>query len=197
MENGNYVNQLRNHIRNLTPFECGCSDLDSLCSAIIEEYDSETWRTDLVFVTSIIRLAPEYEKFHGSWNFPIRAVENWEMERETYKVFRKIESDPFTLYKYEFHNSIVTPHQWLKAEISGSPGLSGINIPEQAKFHMLYDKTQAETYLSTRTNTPWFTENEAVIKKVKGRNFKTIDLIYIPPKQWVWGIDASEMYVEL
>jgi hypothetical protein len=62
---------------------------------------------------------------------------------------------------------------------------------------MLLDENSAATYLNTRTFSPWFTPQEAMMTKVKGRNWQTIDLVYIPPKTWVWGVDAEEMYIEL
>ena len=190
---------LNEAIRNLDPFEC--SDWSALCSAVIEEYDYDTWRTSLTWVLGTIWQVKQFEKMHGSWNVPIRAVPNYQEEKSAFKVLRchrELENNHFVKqYAFEFHASYVPKNQWIKAEISGSPGLTGIKNPENAKFHMLYDERQAVAYLGTRTHSPWFQPQEAVIHKVIGREWQTIDLVYIPPKQWVWGVDANEMYVEL
>jgi len=195
----NSVEQIRQAIRNLDPFEC--SDWDALSQAIVEEYDYDNWRTSLVWIIGSIRSLKQFEKLSGSWNVPMRVVWGYQEEKPAFKVLRQrwdFKSNIFKKeYAFEFHQDTVSPGKWLDAHISGSPGLTGITIPENAKFHMLYDKRQAEAYLGTRTNTPWFTPQEAVIKEVKGKMFHTIDLVYVPPVQWVWGIDASQMYIEL
>ena len=193
------MEQIRKAIQNFDPFEC--DDFDALCSAIVEEYDADNWQISLTWTLGLIRRMKAFEKMWGSWNVPIRVVWGYQEEKPAFKVFRQhwnLDKNVFKKeYRYEFHQSVVSPGAWLKASISGSPGLTGLNNPDQAKFHLLYDKRQAEAYLGTRTDWPWFTPHEAVIKEVKGRLFQTIDLVYIPPKQWVWGIDANEMYIEL
>lgn len=193
------MEQIQKAIRNFEPFQC--DNLDTLCSAVVEEYDADNWRISLTWTLGLIRKMKAFEKMHGSWNIPIRVVWGFQEERPAFKVVRQrwdFKSNVFKKeYAFEFHQSLIPSGQWLKAEISGSPGLTGIKDPENAKFHLLYDKRQAEAYLGTRTHSPWFTPQEEVIKEVRGRMFQTIDLIYIPPVQWVWGIDANEMYVEL
>ena len=63
---------------------------------------------------------------------------------------------------------------------------------------MLWNKRQAEVYLSNRADvTAWFTSQEAVMVPVEPRSVETIDLVYVPPKLFVWGIDSKEMYVKL
>ena len=200
------VMEIRQHIRNLTPFEC--DNWDTLCSAVIEEYDT-AWRTELIWIIGGFRQTlPRIKKMKGSWNFPLRWVSDDMIGRhEAYKVFRKrwyLNKDNYIQpqLRYEFHEAPVVSRQWLQAEISGSPGLSGLTKKEEGgtggKFHMLWNKRQAEVYLSNRADvTDWFTSQEAVIVPVEPRSVETIDLVYVPPKLFVWGIDSKEMYVKL
>lgn len=199
------VQSLKEHIRNLTPFELECIHLDDLCLAIVEEFDQATWHTKLIWVLGCLRKAPAYENLSGSWNFPIKLVENWERERECYKVIRQhriFKNNVFSKkYWYEFHQAPVVGNQWIKAEISGSPGLAGLTSVKDGgtggRFHLLCNEQSASAYLGTRANDSWLTPQEAVMKKVRARKFQSLDLVYIPPKTWVWGIDSCEMYIEL
>ena len=195
------VNRIRKHIQNLTPFEC--DNWDSLCLAVVEEYDAEAWRSNLIWIIGCIRHGKLVEKMQGSWNFPLRFISDSEVkQQDAYKVFRKhwhLNSENFIVpeLRYEFHETPVVSHQWLKAEISGSPGLTGLE-KHGGRFHLLWNKEQAEAYLSTRAGaTAWFTPQEAVMVPVEGRSFDTLDLVYVPPKLFVWGIDSKEMYVKL
>lgn len=185
-------------IRYQKPFEC--TDWDVLCSSIIEEYEA-SWGTSLIWVLGSIRYLKKFEKDYGSWNVPLQWVFDCQKEKPAYKVFREHSVNTEHPLKYEFHPASVPINQWINAEVSGSPYLSGIRKKEEGghggKFHMLTDIQQATAYLNSRIDTTgWFTRQEAVIKEVKGRNFVTIDLVYSPPKTFVWGIDAEEMYVE-
>lgn len=199
------VQSLRKCIKNLIPFELDCDHLDDLCSAIIEEYEYEGWYSKLIWILGCLRHAPAYKGLSGSWNFPLRYVNDWERERECFKIIREHRTFKNNVlakeYWYEFHQAPVIGNKWLEAEISGSPGLAGLKPKEQdgtgGRFHLLCNENSASAYLSTRTNTPWFTPQEAVMKKVRGRKFQTVDLVYVPPKTWVWGVDAYEMFVEL
>lgn len=187
------VEQLQQHIRNYTPFEC--SNWNVLGEAFLNEYDP-IWGTSIVWTVGCIRSLQKFEKFRGSWNAHVKRVDNYQ-ELYSYKVFRQ----RINTFKYEFHDAEVPINTWIKAEVSGSTGLSGIKKKEDGGdggyFHMLYNESQAIAYLNTRAleNDAFFPKTEAVIKKVIGRFFCSIDLVYIPPKQFVWGIDAYEMYV--
>lgn len=207
---------LRIAIQRFLPFEC--SDWDALCQAIVEEYEAETWRHSLVWILGCIRKMKQFEHLQGSWNVPLRAVWNYQDEKPAYKVFRQPRQTSFIYrngelqlpiethkgyFEYEFHPSAVPVNQWLQCELSSSKCLTGMKPKSEGgtggRFHMLMDERQAQTYLNTRgsENDSWFTKRDGVIKQVKGRDFATIDLVYVPPKTWVWGVDANEMYVEL
>ena len=192
------VEQLQEHIRTYTPFEC--SNWNALSEAFLNEYDP-CWGISIVWTIGCVRSLQQFEKFRGSWNVHIKGLYDCQ-ERTAYKVFRQPTRSTDTFqYKYEFHESDVPINKWIQSEISGSRGLSGIKKKEEGGtggfFHMLYNQDQAAAYLNARAieNDAWFPKTEAVIKQVRGRNFQSIDLVYIPPKQFVWGIDAYEMYV--
>lgn len=193
---------LVNCIKNLHPFEC--TDWDILCDAFIEAYDPD-WMTSPIWTVSLVRGLQRFEKMQGSWNAPVRLVYDYQKERELYKVFRQhkeLKNNVFVKeISYEFHPAKVEGNKWLDCEISGSPSLTGMKPKEEGgtggRFHMIVDELQANLYLMNRVNSPWFTPQEAVVKKVKGKNFQTIDLLYVPPKLFLWGVDATNMYVEL
>lgn len=197
------VQNLREHIRNLTPFEC--DDWDALCSAIIYEYDADTWKSKLIWVLGCVRKTKQWAGTKGSYNVPLKSLYDDDGEREAYKVFRRFQELKNNIfmkeYAYEYHPKWVQPNQWLQAELSGSPDLTGLTPKEQGgtggRFHTILDKAQAVRYLNTVASNHWLPPQWAEIRPVKTRKCQTMDLVYIPPKTFVWGIDASEMYVEL
>lgn len=188
---------LRESIAKKLPFECG--NWDVLCQAIVEEYDA-SWGISITWILCGIRYLKQFEtEPGGSWNVPIKIVPFPEQERDAYKIFRKpkkgTEGSEHGLLAHEFHPAWVPKNEWLQAEISQSKNLTGLTDPEQAKFHMFYDKTQATSYLEKVADWKNYKQYDPLMQKVKGRNFLTIDLIYVPPKHFMWGIDAKELYV--
>jgi hypothetical protein len=122
-------------------------------------------------------------------------------ERTYYKVLRKTNNISKELvYQYEFHKDFVPINKWIQAEISSSDGLCGLKPKNEGgcggRFHLLLDYLQAQTYLSKRTDNEWFPKEVAEIVPVRAKKFSTIDLIYVPPTTFVWGIDSEEMYVK-
>lgn len=193
------MNELLDKIINQEPFEC--SNLDVLCSAIAEVYEP-AWGNSLIWILGCLRKMKQFEKCNGSWNVPLWHVAQTYDEVECYKVFRK--PNPLPLFPkenydeivYEFHPNKVHPNKWMQAEVSGSGRLTGL-CPESAKFHMLMNANQAFAYLESRRHCVAYHDYTPYISKVKARRLVTVDLVYSPPKQWVWGVDAKEMYVSL
>jgi len=199
---------IQENIVKTQPFEC--DDWDELCSAIIDVYDI-CWGISLVWTLGCIRWLKGVENGVGSWNIPMwKVATDPHKEIEVYKVFIAPELPvygstilPQKEIFYEFHQEKVLTNKWLKAELSGSAGLTGLENPDHARFHMLIDKNQAEFYLDSRIETQSKVERYRELYKdcypfvhpVKARNFTTVDLIYVPPISFMWGIDAKEMYV--
>ncbi len=180
------------------PFEC--NNFNELCSAVTEAYDP-SWCNSLIWILGCLRHIKQFEKCNGSWNVPLWSMNPTSVgEIDCYKVFRK--PTPLPLFPnemcdeivYEFHPKKVHTNEWIKAELSGSQRLTGL-CPKSAKFHMLINFDQAISYLASRKDCVAYRDYTPYISKVKARNVVTVDLVYIPPKQWVWGIDAKEMFV--
>lgn len=193
---------LQNHIQNLTPFEC--DNLEILQAAFFKCFFTRWDRKILDFIVKTIH---DWNKFikplRGSWNCPVFMVRDryGDEERIYYKVLRKTNNIAKELsYAYEFHNSYVPLNTWIQAEISQSSGLYGLKKKEEGgcggRFHLLLDYLQAQSYLSKRIDTSWLTKDVAEIVQVRARKFQTIDLIYVPPTTFVWGIDSEEMFVK-
>jgi hypothetical protein len=128
----------------------------------------------------------------GSWNVPMWWV-NPNINAHPYKIFRKpLKHDELV---YEFHKEAVPLNRWIEAEISSSRGLTGLETKEHAKFHMFLDSVQAASYLDIAQHSTAYKEHEPVILPVKAKNYMTVDLIYVPPTRFVWGIDAKEIKV--
>jgi len=188
---------LQEKILNQKPFDC--HDLNVLCKAIVDIYD-ESWCNSLIWLLGSIRSLKAFEYEIGSWNVPFRPVDNPRLERKAYKVFRKplIDlNDQNKKYAFEFHQSWVPTNQWITATVSSSIGLTGIYHEEFAKFHLLCDTEQAHTYLFSRSKHNLEPLYDMCICEVKATNFITIDLIYVPPTQFMWGINAKEIYISL
>lgn len=176
------------------PFEC--DDWDALCSAIINAWQP-SWGISLIWILSSIRYLKQFEKLPGgSWNVPLIWLPTNTTEQNFYKIFRKPKDPSIEGIEFEFHPCVVQTDQWLKAEISQSKYLTGFTKPEHAKFHMFYDEVQAKEYLSRNANWANYQEHTPMIMKVTARNLYTIDLIYIPPNHFMWGMDAKEMFVK-
>lgn len=198
---GPELSSLQNHIKNLTPFEC--NNIEILKVAFVKLFSS-SW--DIGSLNSLIKTLHYWDKtikpFRGSWNCPLFMVRDkyGDEERNYYKVFRKTNLVEKFPYAYEFHNSHVLLNEWIQAEISQSSQLSGLAEKEEGggggRFHLLLDYLQAHTYLSKETDTSWFPKEVAEIVQVRARKFQTIDLIYVPPTTFVWGIDSEEMFVK-
>lgn len=204
VEKNDLVANFRNHIRSNTPFEC--DDYEALLGAIFLEHRPE-WRINLMQVLVSIRdcyTVIRKGNYQGSWNCPIQYVKDvyGEGEYPFYKVLRKTNSiiSQKVPYAYEFHNACVPVNEWIQAEISASSGLYGLKPKTEGgcggRFHLLLDRLQAEAYLSKRTDAQWFTPEVATIVQVNARKFQTIDLVYVPPTTFVWGIDSEEMFVK-
>lgn len=200
---GEEVSRLRNHIQNLTPFEC--DNFSPLLLAIYQQY-SDSWKIKLPDILDCIGtwdagIKSVYPKYMGSWNCPIRWVRDLykDEEHNYYKVLRKNTISQKTTYQYEFHNSLIPKNEWIQAEISSSNGLYGLKKREEGgmggRFHLLLDYLQAQTYLSKRIDDTWFPKTIATIVPVRARKFQSIDLIYVPPTTFVWGIDSDEILV--
>lgn len=172
-----------------------CNNWDELCCSIVDSYSPE-WNISIIEILSNIRSIKKFETKSGSYNVPMWHV-NPNQELECYKIFRKPMGQPEDTLVYEFHPGQVFTNYWMKAEISGSPHLTGLTSPDQAKFHMLMGESQVHAYLNSRKNCVLFSDHTPYICKVKARNFTTVDLIYVPPTTFVWGIDAKEIYVTL
>lgn len=196
------INDLIQKIESLTAFEC--DDLDLLKDAI-SQFQKIKYGYSVEAVTSCIDMWNRDIKpfYKGSWNCPLFIVKDVyrDEERTYYKVLRKTNDTSTDLvYQYEFHKDFVPINKWIQAEISSSDGLSGL-IPKTeggcgGRFHLLLDYLQAKTYLSKRTDDTWFPKEIAEIVQVRARKFQTIDLIYVPPTTFVWGIDSEEMYLK-
>lgn len=197
----NQINDLIQKIESLTAFEC--DNLDLLKNAI-SQFQKSKYGYSLESITNCIDMwNRDIKPFHkGSWNCPLFMVRDvyGNTERTYYKVLRKINNIAKKLvYQYEFHNSHVPLNEWIQAEISSSNGLYGLKKKEDGgcggRFHLLLDYWQAQTYLSKRTD-EWLPVENTAIVPVRARKFQTIDLIYVPPTTFVWGIDSEEMFVK-
>lgn len=199
---GPELRSLQNHIQNLTPFEC--DNLEILQAAFFKCFFT---RWDRKILDSLVKTIHDWNKFikplRGSWNCPVFSVKDkyGDEERTYYKVLRKTNNIVTKLsYQYEFHREFVPINEWIQAEVSSSAGLYGLKKKEEGgtggRFHLLLDYSQAYVYLSKRTDTNWFTKEVAEIVPVRARKFQTIDLIYVPPTTFVWGIDSEEMFVK-
>ena len=202
---GEETYRLRNHIQNLTPFEC--DNIPALIVALMKEYSPE-WKSNLDDIVNYINswdvdIKSKYPKYKGSWNCPIQCVRDrfGNEERPYYKVLRKTNNIAKEfIYSYEFHESFVPVNEWIQAEISSSKSIGGLKKKEEGgcggRFHLLLDYLQAQAYLSKRTDPTWFPKEIAEIVAVRARKFQSIDLIYVPPTTFVWGIDSEEMFVK-
>lgn len=192
---------LQTHLEKLTPFEC--DNIEILKVAIFKLF-SPFWSKSNV--DNVVKTLHYWDKvikpFRGSWNCPLFTVRDkyGDEERIYYKVFRKTNLSTESPYEYEFHNSHVPLNKWIQAEISQSSGLSGLKKKEEGgcggRFHLLLDYLQAHIYLSREAETTWLPKEAAEIVQVRARKFQTIDLIYVPPTTFVWGIDSEEMFVK-
>ncbi len=188
---------LHEKILNQKPFEC--DDIDILCKEITDIYD-ETWCNSLEVTIEHIKCLKNFKHEIGSWNVPLKWVDDPCVPRFAYKIFRKplIEfNDPNKKYAFEFHQSWVPTNQWLTATVSGSNGLTGIEHQDYAKFHLLCDEEQAITYYISRIKEYSDPCYDPCICRVAAVNFFTVDLIYVPPKQFMWGIDARNIYMSI
>ena len=180
----------KDDILKLRPFDC--SNWDELCNAVIDAYSPE-WNNSLVWILGGIRYLKAFEKHSGSWNVPFWFVSS-NTDVELYKLFRKPKIQSEHPLVYEFHPAPVVTNKWMEAAISGSARLTGLS-EGHAKFHMLANETQAQFYLDGRKNCTAFSDHEPYVCKVKARNLMCVDLIYVPPTRFVWGVDAKEMFV--
>lgn len=195
-----------NSIYNFKPFKC--DNLDDLCEALVMFFDTYSPQSD-EYVKTLCSKVKSLEKIKlcsGSWNIPLFDAKFLEKPDNTYyKVFRKStmlsDDECYKQLSYEFHKGWVTPNEWLQAEVSQSKGLTGLKPKEEGgsggRFHLLYDHDQAMTYLESRVDEDFLSKSEAVIATVNARNLQTLDLVYIPPNNFVWGVDAKEIYVKL
>jgi hypothetical protein len=144
------------------------------------------------------------KNLRGSWNILLYHVEDY-LPNTYYKVFRipyqlgfpQLYGEPSKQIEYEYHPDFMPCNQWIIAEISESPRLTGVKGTGcPPKFHLLYNKTQAEFYLESCKDHTTFYNCTPYISKVKAQKFFTMDLIYVPPISFMWGIDAEEIYVE-
>lgn len=199
---GYEVSRLCYHIQSLTPFEC--DNFLALLMAIKQQY-STNWRIQLNDILDYIGMlgASIKNKYKGSWNCPIKYItdDSEYCDKSYYKVLRKTNSpiEEYS-YAYEFHQSYVPLNMWIQAEISSSKNVCGLKNKDDGgsggKFHLLLDYLQAQEYLSKRIDNTWFPKEVAEIVPVRARKFQTIDLIYVPPTTFVWGIDSEEMFVK-
>jgi len=181
----------KDDILEMRPFDC--DNFDELCSTIIETY-TPGWNNSLVWILGGIRYMEKFKQQKGSWNVPLWNIEP-NKEIELFKVFRKPKVQSEHPLVYEFHPYHVVTNQWMTAELSGSERLTGLTSPEAAKFHLLASEQQAYAYLDGRQNCVAFSDHDPYVCKVKARNLICVDLIYVPPNRWVWGVDAKEMFV--
>lgn len=183
------VQKIVDCIHQQRPFDC--DNLDELCTAITTAY-STSWSLSLVWILGCVRKMRHHKDQVGSWNIPMWWVRP-DVDVNPYKVFRRPTKTSELVY--EFHKDTVPLNKWVEAELSGSEGLTGLSSKEFAKFHFFLNSLQAASYLDIRKDCVAYTDHEPVILPVKGKNYLTVDLIYVPPTRFVWGIDAKEMHV--
>ncbi len=184
------VNVIRHCIKNHLPFSC--NNFNDLCTALSLEYGTNgVWVNQLSTVLYQAKSFERHKNVSGSFNINLKWWPGFgqsNSEVTTYKVFKKSNDNNF---RFEFHDSQVPTNQWLQSDVSGSAGLSGLKYKVESHFHTLMDNVQATNYCNFS-----HLKNDAFIKRVKIRKCKYIDLIYVPPNQFVWGVDAYEMFVD-
>jgi hypothetical protein len=128
-------------------------------------------------------------KCKGSWNIPVKFVEESDLTGEVYKVF-KIDNG---ILKYEFHDAEVIMGKWLTAKNHSTTHLTGFSPEYNGRFHFLYNIESASVYLE---ESKMYNKEPLKLTPVSANRFQTIDLIYSPPVTFTWGIDAEELFVE-